>query len=103
MNRRVSLGKIFSDIGKDISLIRMTERHQFSNDVSVGLASLGWEKTTVKKMHCSARFYNVATLIYDDTIYCNRNNQEGDQKWYKDLASLTMPDHKPGILTKIIG
>ena len=27
----------------------------------------------------------------------------GDQKWYKDLASLTMLGHTPGILTKIIG
>ena len=81
----------------------MTERHQFSDQVAAGLNSLGWEKANVKKMYCRAHFYTVATFTYEDSIYCNRNNKEGDQKWYRDLASLAMPGHTPGILTKIIG
>ena len=99
----MSFTKVFANISKDWQLVSMTSSQRIPADVKQGLAELGWNQEKVKKVACSVGIYHVATAVYDSSTFVSPGHKEGDAKWYKDLAGLTIPNHTPGFLTKVLG
>ncbi len=99
----MKISVIFSDLNKDWQLINMTKSAKLPLDVKQGLAELGWNQEKIKKVACYVGMYQVATALYDSSIFLAPGHKEGDAKWYKDLAGLTIPNHTPGFLTKVLG
>lgn len=95
--------KTLSKLKKDWQLINMTTSQRLPLDVKQGLAELGWNQEKVKKVACYVGMYHAAAIVYDGTAFSSPGHKEGDAKWYKDLAGLTIPNHTPGFLTKVLG
>ncbi len=99
----MKLSVIFSNLNKDWQLINMTSSHQIPSEAKQGLVELGWHQEKIKKVACYVGMYHAATAVYDSSIFVSPGHKEGDAKWYKDLAGLTIPNHTPGFLTKMLG
>lgn len=97
------LSKIFSNLNKDRALINITRFNKFSPDVEKGLSSLGWKQIPVMRPEPYMHWSMPPVHIYRDSFYIKGQERQGGTEWYSDLSCLLLPEHKPGLMTKILG
>jgi hypothetical protein len=97
------LSEVFAKLHKDRDLIKITRSYDFSPDIKNSLRDLGWfQKSVVKAM--APTYWNMGSICtYECEIYKKGDKSQGCMEWYNDLAKIVLPEHTPGILTRILG
>ena len=99
----MNLSRIFSNLSKDLSLIKMTKDNRYGSQIIDGLHEMGWRKEERVKFVSNAYLHGTFSYSYNSKVFVSENGYQGDKNWYKDLAELAMPGHKPGLLTYFLG
>lgn len=97
----------FSKTSNDLRLIFITHSNIIDPKTVKEMEDIGWKKTKIKKNFSAATRWSIPRpppiSIVNSDKYVNAGNVQGDKFWYSDLARIATPNHKPGILTRLIG